>query len=354
LRIFYSIFAAFLSPGLRLDPNLIHSNSLTGQLMSRESHPLLYALLGVWERFDTLWYIQISRHGYGNPMATVFYPLYPMLIRALSFVTHSELAAALFLSTGGSFFLFWGALRLFELDYSPAVAFRSLLLWVAWPASFAFFAGYPDSLLLALTVWAIYFARLGSWLPAGTLGLLAGLTKALGCLTALPLLWIAWKQRDRRGVIPVVLCVTGVACFQGWLAIRHFPSAAQVYRTYWATATVPPWTSVGDAVWSLAHGANFLLLLNAGIFIVVGAAALMRPAQFEYKIYAVAAMCLFLTKHTEPLLQSTTRYSLAVFAAYPALSARLGPVLLYISLLLVAAALNLMLFRAFLDWGLVI
>jgi hypothetical protein len=360
LRIFYSIFAAFLSPSLRLDPSLIHSNGLTGQLMSRESHPLLYALLGVWERFDTLWYIQISRHGYDNPMATVFYPLYPLLIRSLSFITHSELAAALFVSTAGSFFLFWGALRLFELDYSPAVAFRSLLLWVAWPASFAFFAGYPDSLLCALTVWAIYFARaehferMARWLPAGMLGLLAGLTKAAGCLTALPLLWIAWKRRDRRGVITAGLCVTGVACFQGWLALRHFPSAAQVYRTYWATATVPPWTSVSDAVWSLAHGGNFLLMLNAGIFAIVGVAALMRPVRFEYKIYAVAAMCLFLTKHTEPLLQSTTRYSLAVFAAYPALSARFGPVLPYVSLLLVAAALNLMLFRAFLDWGLVI
>jgi hypothetical protein len=354
LRIFYSIFAAVLSPGLRLDPNLIHSNRLTDQLMSRVSHPLLYALLGVWQRFDTLWYIRISRHGYDDPMATVFYPLYPMLIRALSLITHSELAAALFLSTAGSFFLCWGALRLFELDYSPAVAFRSLLLWVAWPASFAFFAGYPDSLLLALTIWAIYFAGFGRWLPAGTLGLLAGLTKAVGCLTVLPLLWIMWKRRDRRGVIPAGLCVTGVACFQAWLAIRHFPSAAQVYRTYWATATVAPWTSVSDAVWSLAHGGNLMLVLNTGVFVIVGAAALMHPVRFEYKIYALAAMCLFLTKHTEPLLQSTTRYSLAVFAAYPALAARCGPVLPYAALLLVAAALNLMLFRAFLDWGLVI
>src|SRR5580658_8776328 len=139
LRAFYSIFAAVSSPYLRLDPNLIHSNSLTGHLISRESHPLLYALLGVWERFDTLWYIQISIHGYDNPMATVFYPLYPALIRALSFITRSDLAAALLISTAGSFFLFWGALRLFELDYTAPVAFRALLLWVAWPASFAFF-----------------------------------------------------------------------------------------------------------------------------------------------------------------------------------------------------------------------
>jgi hypothetical protein len=230
-------------------------------------------------------------------------------------------------------------------------------LWVVWPASFAFFAGYPDSLLLALTIWAIYFARSCRWLSAGALGLFAGLTKALGCLAALPLLWIAWKQRDRRGLIAAGLCIAGPACFQACLAIRHFPSAAQIYRTYWSTATVAPWTSVIDAVRSLAHGGDFLLQLNAGVFVIVGAAAILPsrklgPVRPEYRIYAVAAMCLFLTKHTEPLLQSTTRYSLAVFAAYPALSARFGWGLPFASLLLIAAALNLLLFHAFLDWGL--
>src|SRR5579863_9433078 len=200
LRIFYSFFAAVASPWLRLDPKLIQSNSLTGHLMSRDSHPVLYALLGVWERFDTLWYMQISRHGYDSPAATVFYPLYPGLIRGISFITHSDLAAALLIATGASFFLCWGALRLFELDYSADIALRAVLLWMVWPASFAFFAGYPDSLLCALTIWAIYFARSSRWLPAGALGLLAGSTKAVGCFTALPLLWIAWKKRERSGL----------------------------------------------------------------------------------------------------------------------------------------------------------
>jgi hypothetical protein len=354
LRIFYSFFAAVASPWLRLDPKLIQSNSLTNHLMSRDSHPVLYALLGVWERFDTLWYMQISRHGYDSPAATVFYPLYPGLIRAISFITHSYLAAALMITTGASFFLFWGALRLFELDYSADTALRAVLLWVVWPASFAFFAGYPDSLLCALTVWAIYFARLSRWLPAGALGLLAGCAKAVGCFTALPLLWIAWKRRERGGLFAAVVCVTGVACYEAWLALGHFPPAAQVYRTYWATSTVAPWVSLGEAIRALAQSGDRLLLLNLGIFAVVGVAALTRSVRFEYKIYAMAAMCLFLTKHTQPLLQSTTRYSLTLFAAYPVLSAKLNGGLAFAFVLLVCAILNLFLLLTFLDWGLVI
>ena len=353
-RLFYSFFAALVSPWLRLDPKLIQSNSLTDHLMSRDSHPVLYALWGVWERFDTLWYLRISRHGYDSPAASVFYPLYPALIRGLSFVTHSDLAAALLIATSASFLLFWGALRLFELDYSAETALRAVLLWTVWPASFAFFAGYPDSLLCALTVWAIYFARSSRWLPAGALGFLAGCTKALGCFTALPLLWMAWKKRERGGLFAALACVSGAGCYQAWLALNHFPPAAQVYRTYWATTTVAPWASLGEAIRVLAQRGDRLLLLNLGIFVVVGAAALMRRVRPEYKIYAIAAMCLFLTKHTQPLLQSTTRYSLTLFAAYPALSAKLNGGLAFACLLLVCAIVNLLLLLTFLDWGLVI
>jgi len=353
-RVFYSLFAAVASPWLRLDPGLIQSNSLTNHLMSRDSHPVLYALLDVWERFDTLWYVQISRHGYDSPAATVFYPLYPSLIRGIPFITHSDLAAALLIATAASFFLFWGALRLFELDYPADTALRAVLLWVVWPASFAFFAGYPDSLLCALTVWAIYFARSSRWLPAGALGLLAGCTKAVGCFTALPLLWIAWKQRSRSGLTAAVACGAGLASYELWLALNHFPPAAQVYKTYWATSTAAPWTSLGEAIRALAHSGDRLLLVNLGIFAVIGVAALMRPVRFEYKIYAIAAMCLFLTKHTQPLLQSTTRYSLSLFAAYPAISAKLNGGLSFAVLLLICAVVNLFLLLTFLDWGLVI
>jgi len=354
LRIFYSLLGALFSPDLQLDPQLIRSNGLTEHLINRASQPLLYALLGIWERFDTLWYIEIARHGYRSAAATVFYPLYPALIRCVSLPLRSDLVSALLISTAGSFFLFWGALKLFRLDFANAVSGRAILLWVAWPASFTFFAGYPDSLLCALVVWSIYFARTARWYSAGVLGMLAGCTKALGCFTALPLLWLAWKRRDGRGALAAAMCGLGVACFQGWLMLEHFPSAAETYRIYWRTTTVAPWTSLAEAARGVAHGGNVLLLLNLAVFAVTGVAALLPAVRAEYKLFTVAAMGLFLTKHTDPLLQSTTRYSLTLFAAFPALASRLGAGLGIVPPLFVAAALNVLLFRVFLDWGLVV
>jgi len=353
-RLFYSFVAALFSPRLALNENLIRSNRLTDHLMSRRLHPILYSLLGVWERFDTLWYIEIARHGYDKPMATVFYPLYPILIRAVSVLTRSELAAAPLISTGATFFLFWGALRLFDLDGTSPASTRAILLWAVWPASFVFFAGYPDSLVCALIVWSLVLARSGRWLPASALGLLAGLTKAMGCLAAVPLLWIAWKDRRKEGLLAAASSLAGAACYQGWLLLRHFPSAAEVYRTWWMTTTVAPWITLRDAFHAAVQGRDTLVLLNLIVFALAGLAALLPSVRGECRLYAVAAMCLFLTKHTDPLLQSTTRYSLTLFAAYPALAAKLGRGVPFAIVLLLSAALNILLFRVFLDWGLVV
>jgi hypothetical protein len=344
-RFFYSVIAALFAPHLALDPKLIHSNRLAENVMIRDLHPVLYALVGVWERFDTLWYVEISRHGYANPAATVFYPLYPALIRAVSMVVRSELIAALLISTVATFFLFLGMLRLFG-------SVRAIALLALWPAAFIFFGAYPDSLLCALVVWSFVFARSDRWVAAGAAGFFAGLTKAMGCLVALPLLWLAWKQRRKEGLAAASLSLAGVACFQGWMFLNHFPSAANVYRTYWMTSTVAPWTTLIDSVRAAVQGHNFLLLLNLLVLVVAATAALWPSVRLEYRIFAFAAICLFLTKHTEPLLQSTMRYCLTLFAAYPVLAAKRG--FGFGMVLVVAAALNVVVFHAFLDWGLAV
>src|ERR1700688_2002346 len=96
LRVFYSAVAAAFLPFLHPDPVLIHSNELTENLPS--PYGLHYALLGIWERFDTLWYLRIAKSGYDLPMAVIFYPLYPWLIRGLGGLA-GPMAAALLIST---------------------------------------------------------------------------------------------------------------------------------------------------------------------------------------------------------------------------------------------------------------
>src|SRR5262245_37905505 len=139
LRVFYSAVGALAAPYLKLDPGLIRSNDFTDNLMPR-SAGLAYGLLGVWERFDTLWYVHIAQSGYDRPDAVVFYPLYPLLIRTFTTVLWRPLVAALLISTASCFFLFWGFQKLFELDLPRETVQRAMVFYAAWPASFMLFA----------------------------------------------------------------------------------------------------------------------------------------------------------------------------------------------------------------------
>src|SRR5215472_16309212 len=98
LRTAYALAAFLLRGSLTADPSLIRGNDFTDHLMSPD-HPLSYALLGVWARFDTLWYLHIAQVGYDRQAAIVFYPLYPALIHVLSWIVQPPLAAALAIST---------------------------------------------------------------------------------------------------------------------------------------------------------------------------------------------------------------------------------------------------------------
>ncbi len=198
LRVLYTAMAAAFLPFLHPDPALIHSNALTETLPP--PHGLQYALLGIWERFDTLWFLRIAEHGYDRPMAVIFYPLYPAAIRLLSGLMPAT-AAALLVSTVAAFFSFWGLLRLTAGELSEAGRLRMLLLVCVWPASFVLFAGYADSLTLALVLWAVVFGREARWEAATACGLLAGVARPSGVLVFIPLAVMAFRSRQLRSLV---------------------------------------------------------------------------------------------------------------------------------------------------------
>lgn len=192
LRILYSGIAAVFSLVSHPDQALVRSNAFTEHLPSPGT--LYYALLGIWGRFDTLWYVHIAQNGYDRPEAVVFYPLYPGLIRILRPIAEG-MGGALLISTVSSFFLFWGFVRLLRMESPDRSPFRALALFAVWPASFVFFAGYTEALAIALVVWCILFARDERWASAAACGFAAGLTRSMGILLIVPLAVMAWHSR---------------------------------------------------------------------------------------------------------------------------------------------------------------
>ncbi|MFY9562051.1 MAG: hypothetical protein WAQ52_17595 [Terriglobales bacterium] len=315
LRVSYTAMAAALAPFLHPDPALIHSNALTENLPAPGS--LYYALLGIWERFDTLWYLRIAEHGYDLPRAVIFYPLYPAAIRVVSLVLPAT-AAALFVSTVAAFFFFWGLQRLARAELSDVGRLRMLLLVCVWPTSFVLFAGYAESLTLALIVWVVVFARAGRWWPAAACGVLAGLGRPSGVLVAIPLALLALRSR-RLSSLVVLLTPVGLLGYWGWLRWSGRLSVVEAYRIYQGSTLAPPWASVWEALRLIVTEHDGLLAIKLGLVVLVAVLSLRRAVRFEDKLFALAVILQMLMYTGRPLL-GAARYLLPVYPAFVVLA----------------------------------
>jgi len=141
------------------------------------------ALIEPWARWDTLWYLRLAERGYATTDLTGgFFPLYPLLIRALMFIAPNTLFDALLISNLAALVAFsmFYLLALKLLD--EATARRALLYWVAFPTSFFFFAGYAEALMVLAALASVFAARTRRWLGAGIAAALATLTRPPGFL----------------------------------------------------------------------------------------------------------------------------------------------------------------------------
>jgi hypothetical protein len=351
LRVFYSGTAAALSFFLHPDPAVIHSNALTENLPTPGSWH--YALLGVWERFDTLWYLRIAQHGYDLSRAVIFYPLYPAAIRLVSSVMPVTVAALL-VSTVGAFFFFWGLLRLGRERLSDVGRLRMLLLVCVWPTSFVLFAGYAESLTLALIVWAVVFARNGRWWSATICGVLAGLGRPSGVLVAIPLALLALRSR-RLSSLLVLLTPVGLLGYWGWLHRSGRVSVVEAYRIYQGATLAPPWASLGEALRLIVTEHDGLLAIKLGLVVLVAALSLRREVRLEDKLFAAAVILQMLMYTGRPLL-GAARYLLPVYPAFLVLGAyaqRRWNWKQFAFYLAAFGFLDLMWMWAFLNWSLV-
>jgi hypothetical protein len=312
-----------------------------------------YPWLGVWQRFDTLWYVHIASAGYNVPQSIVFYPLYPILIRGVTALLGQPVAAALLVSTVSAFFLFWGLQKLLLLDYPAGVVRRTLVLYGIWPASFILFAGYAESTVIALIVWSVYLARTGRWWLAGTIGLFAGLAKAIGVLVAIPLAVLAWRDRKWRA-LPAVLCLLGPLSFAAWLNLSGRPLPSEIYQRYWGTELSFPWITILEGWKAALANKNISLQLNWILFLAVSFLSLLRRLRLEYMLYAAVALLFVLLKKSDPSQQQWARYALVMFPAFVNLAQTVRDRAILSVGTFVLFALNVLSLWIFLEWSLAV
>jgi hypothetical protein len=296
-------------------------------------------LLGPWQRFDSQHYLRIARQGYANEADSVFPPLYPLAVRGLGGLFGggpvANLAAAILISNLAFLGLLILLHRVTAIELSPKLATRTLVYLALFPTGFFLLAPYTESLFILLALGSIWAARKGQFWLAGTLGLLASLTRLTGWILILPLAHEYWRQRrdatirpsrpPRLSFLATALPVMGTAVFLLWRWWIGLPSLATVYQQYWFQTTGFPGRDLGTAVQTFffggtARAGEFTLVFDFLIvFSLLGTTIwAFRRLGATYGLYSALLLFFMLLPTSENFkpLYSFSRYALAFFPTF--------------------------------------
>jgi Mannosyltransferase (PIG-V) len=174
-------------------------------------------LAGPAARWDSAWYLVIAQHGYRPDLGSytaprdAFFPLYPLALRAISWLGSPPVLAGVLVSTLALALALYGIHRLTTLELArhahalePASSAReaarlAVLLTAFAPMAFFLSAVYSESLFLALSVGVFWSARHGRWALAGALGAMGAATRSAGVVLLLPalILYLYGPREDR-------------------------------------------------------------------------------------------------------------------------------------------------------------
>jgi hypothetical protein len=214
-------------------------------------------LMEVFAAWDSGWYFDIARQGYYfNPdgeSSIAFFPLYPMLMRAVAWPfggTDKAIWVAGIAISYCAFALALGTVhRLTQKITGDREAARRTVLYLAvFPFSLFFSRVYAESLFLLLSAQAVSRAYDGRWGLAGACGALATLTRPNGILIAVPLACMAFGGRPSVRTLakrlatlaPIPLALAGYCAYVYTLA--GDPLAWLSAQAQWGYSLGhPPW-----------------------------------------------------------------------------------------------------------------
>jgi mannosyltransferase PIG-V len=296
-------------------------------------------------RWDSIHYLGIAQHGYTSAPSTVFFPLYPLLVRALGFLVGSDAGAGVAISLAAFAAALMLLHRLTELELGRRAADATVLLLAFAPLSLFFSAVYTESLFLAVSVGSLYAARQRRWKLACALGCLASATRVTGAGLVLPLAIMYLRERrglDRRAAW-LIGVPAGLTAYLGYAALRGYgflaPFAAQTGAEHGHQMTGPVQTLVSavQAAAAGAHsilsqpiyqpsiggpfadGAESILLLGVLGLAVAAGVLVIRRLPIHYGAYALGTLlvCTWSPVAGQPL-KSIDRYTLTIFPLWMA------------------------------------
>ncbi|MGZ5338724.1 MAG: mannosyltransferase family protein [Thermoleophilaceae bacterium] len=314
------------------------------------THPLADPLVSPLARWDAVWYLRIADSGYGgSDTRSAFFPLYPLLVRALAMPLGGTPSALLVAAYAVALAAFVAALallyRLVALELGRPLARPALLLLAVFPAAVFFSAPYAESLFLALAVGAFLAARTDRWAWAGACAAGAAATRSAGVLLLLPLAMLWWDSRGRRArdAAWLALAPLGLAAYALFLGLSEGDALRFLdVQDAWSRELTVPLAGAWDglvAAWDglrqLASGqkqtvyfeaaagdpyriaATNLMLFGTLVFAVAACVGVLRRLPAAYGAWVALSLALPLTFPVKPQpLMSLPRFVAVLFPIF--------------------------------------
>jgi Gpi18-like mannosyltransferase len=211
-------------------------------------------------RYDSGWYLHIATHGYsytGNDLEkqnVVFYPLYPAMIKGLTFLGLSHAASAVIVSNVAMVAAIIVFTKLVAERYDKETAVGAVAFLSFFPGSLFFSAAYTESLALLFIVCFFLFLLRKRFVVAACFAGLCFATRSTGLVLLAPLAWDLirhyWPDQRRRLMVQGPLCML-IATAGLWLYMIYL----------WAAFRAPLAFMTGQSAWNEgSHFGNPLLL----------------------------------------------------------------------------------------------
>ena len=267
--------------------------------------------------WDASWYRDIARSGYDGVASEGlrFFPVFPLLGRAVSWLPGVSAGFGVVLVANLSalalgFVLY--RLVMQERD-DPELARRAVWLVYLVPPAFVLVMGYAEATFMTFAAIVLLGLRSQRWWLAAAFGFLAGLTRPVGVLLAVPAVVEGWQKRDVKAAAPAVAPGLGLLAYLVWAQRRThdfwYPVRAQqdpTRRGHWvdpirAVAHNVHELFVGDHVSAGVHAVSALVFV--GLLYVLA-----RRWPLSFTLYAAVALVVALSSRN---LDSLERYGLA-------------------------------------------
>ncbi len=174
-----------------------------------------------WANMDGGHYLFIARSGYGL-YEQAFFPLYPIVIRAFSFLPVPLPYVGIIISHVA---FFTGILIFYDLalGVNKKYALWSVVFLLAFPTSYYFAAAYSTSLFFLLSVATFWAIKKHRWLAAGVIGAFASSTRIFGVFLLIPAVIEYVRTRAKthwRDIAAICLIPTGLIAYMTYLCMK--------------------------------------------------------------------------------------------------------------------------------------